>query len=120
LPDDLGEADESLINEVCRSSLLVACLDDSAADAFVHFSAGVVAARPSAGAAKRKLNRLVIMAVAKESQASDALSESAVRTARTVRIVKLLDIEAEVLRYGRHYTDWLASQEEKRGIDEPG
>lgn len=119
LPDDLGEADESLVNEVCRSSLLVTCLHGSSLDAFVHFAAGVVAAHPSAGAAKRKLNRLVVIALAGDTQ-TDVLAESAVRTAKTVRIVGLEDLETEILRFGRHYSDWLRSQEEdSRGLNEP-
>jgi len=114
LPDDLGEADESLINEVCRCSLLVASLNNTAADSFVHFAAGVVAAHPSAGVAKRKLNRMVVMAMVSRINTEEILAaDGARRTAGVVSVVGLDELETELLRFGRLYTNWLTSQEDE-------
>lgn len=102
-PHSIDEAKESLINEVSQASLMVACLNNSSSDPFIHFVTGVIVSKPTAGAAKRKLGRRVILAVPESISVDDVISDSARRCGNTVKVVACRQLNAELMSYGKMY-----------------
>lgn len=110
--DDIDDAEESLILEVCRSSLVIAFLDGTSSDCLYHFCAGVVVAHPTAGAASRKLVRRVLFVVTGGLSVDEVLADSARRVTRNIRVIHESDLAKELLAFGGRYESWRQEQEE--------
>ena len=102
-PPSLADAEESLANEVCRASLVVASLSSSDSDTFVHFAAGLVVTKPMAGAATEKLRRRVILAVPDTLRIEDVVSDSASRFHGTVKAVRYRGLAQDIVNWGKLY-----------------
>ena len=108
----LAATEPNIVNNVARASLLVAGLNQSPSDSFVHFAAGVIVAHPKAGASRRLLDRRVLLVVPSAKQLSELTADSARRVEPTVRTVTQTDVSAELTRYGTAYQRWDRSQGE--------
>lgn len=109
--DDIYEAGESLVYEVCRSALVVASLDGSATDCLNHFCAGVVVAKPTAGAATRKLYRRVLFVVRGGMRVEDVLAESARKATQNIRLISGSELGREIMNFGKRFEAWRREQE---------
>ena len=107
LPHSLDDAEESLIDDISRSSLMIASLNNSTSDPFVHFATGVFAAKPTTGASSQKLNRRTILAIPDTIRDRDIVSDSAMRCSTIVKVVSFKELNNEFLKFGKNYQRYI-------------
>ena len=115
LGETIEDAGEDLIEEVCRASLLVGGLSGTGEDSFVHFATGVVASRPTAGVARRKLFRRVLLVAESTQRARELSADSARRATNTVRLSSTSGVREEVGRFGENYRRWVRDNRSRPG-----
>lgn len=103
---DLFESSELVIEEVAKSSLLIASVGGISADTFVHFACGIVVSKPKTGVSNRKIMRRVILVVSKQMDKDKILSDSARRASHVVQIVNKGQLNDALIRYGEIYRRW--------------
>lgn len=109
----LDSEQSDLLTAVSSSSLVVAPIDGVASDSFVHFAAGLVAARPKAGVSQSKLYRKILLIVRNAELVPRLIPDSALRVKPTVRAVILSNAVEELSRFGEAYKRWIARMTEK-------
>lgn len=102
------ELNETQLLAAAKASLLVAELDGTEHDAFVHYACGAIVANPKTGVAV-KLPRLVLLLVSPERKAKDLVAEGLSRCTDTVKIVRDNDLIDQVSRYLKKYDTWAQS-----------
>jgi hypothetical protein len=112
--DGIEETTSELVERVAHCSLLVAPLLHHRSDSFVHFSCGVVAAAPMAGASSRRLNRRVLLVVESTTGSERLVSNSATRVSQIVRVITPNMLAQELTNYGQLFRRWRERQESDR------
>jgi len=104
-------ADERLIRRAASANLLVASVDGTGADAFVHYVCGAIAAKPRAGHGKILPRTVLILeepALHEGSRQSRGLVANSLRRCQdVVRIIQPGDILIETKRFIETYKKWL-------------
>ncbi len=103
-------SEESALTRVAQTSFLIAPLDLRPSDSFVHFAAGVVAAKPMAGASKQKLTRRMVKVIRDDIDPSRLVADSARRCKTTVLVTRAEDLAAEMIGIFGNYSKWLRTQ----------
>ena len=111
--ESVSELDDALLNMASSCSLIVAGLHNTDEDAFVHFVAGMLASKPTAGAAQRKLKRRIILVVHDDhKETNSVVSESAVRVRSVIHVVRSSQLSDALSAYGELYESWSAGTDE--------
>jgi len=98
-------ADETNIRRAASAAILFASLDNTSADALVHFVSGAVAARPKAGYAKT-LTRRVFLLEDPAQQPSSLVADSLGRCLDTVSIINIGQVAAVMKAFGEAHLKW--------------
>jgi energy-coupling factor transporter ATP-binding protein EcfA2 len=98
---------EARINrEVMRCSLLIASLDGTEHDAFVHYVCGGIAALPWAGFGNRRLARQVLLVEEPGFGRNRYAADSLRRCADLVQLVELGEVADAALEFVKEYKKW--------------
>ena len=108
LPQSLNDADENLINDILKSSLIIGFVNNTQSDSFIHFATGLVMSKPLAGDAHNKIRRKVILAIQRGLNIKDVVADSAVRCHTTVKVVSPEQINNELLNFAQSYKSYLS------------
>jgi len=96
--------DEGLIRRAASATLLVAALDGTETDAFMHFVSGAVVAVPKAGYGT--LPRRILVVVEPSQDPSDLVADSLRRCHATARVLQPSEVRTEVNSFLQHYQEW--------------
>ena len=107
LPFDTDDLDTSALEEAARASLLVAVLDGTAADVFVHYVCGAIVATPRAGQGDHRLQRQVILITQDGKSKSDVVAKSLRHCTSSVQVVSPEMLVAKSKPHLNKYDVWL-------------
>jgi len=106
----LDEDNLDVLWQVASSSAVVAPLTGTQNDNFAFFSVGMVLARPTAGEARSKLYRRIILHCTVPSVES-TLTTTFRRNHRSIRVTSASTILQELHEFGRRFDNWRMGQE---------
>jgi len=106
LQSDLEDAYKNVLEQASKASLIVAAVDNTPADAFVHYLSGLVVSKPKAGVSRRKLERRVLIVVNDATKPENILCDSARRAHKVVHVTTLAGLNDELLKFGESYRRW--------------
>jgi len=109
LPFDTDDLDTNALDEAARSSLLVAVLDGTAADVFVHYVCGAIVAKPRAGQGDLRLTRQVLLLTQDGKAKSDIIAKSLRHCSSTVQVVSPEQLVVKAKPLLNRYDAWINS-----------
>ena len=106
IPAEHGaDIDDELRRLATSATFLVACLDGTRADSFVHYVCGAIVARPTSGMAKSKLDRRLRLLTSPEQDPDDLVADSA-RKCIEVKLIQPKDVLRETKTFAQSYRRW--------------
>lgn len=99
---DVGADDFELVGS---ASLLVAVLDGTARDMFVHFLCGCVMAKPDVGVIAPRLKRRILLLPRPDQRVADLVADSAVKC-REVKVIRPDRVLTETRQFAAEYRRW--------------
>lgn len=110
---DTDDLDINALEEACRASLLVALLDGTEADVFVHYVAGAIVASPKVGVGMHKFNRHVVILTADGLANSPFLAKGLKLSEDTVVLIGPTSLLAATRPFLDRYDVWSKSSPTK-------
>ncbi|TFH07131.1 MAG: hypothetical protein E4H08_09995 [Candidatus Atribacteria bacterium] len=107
----LSKDDPDVVNAIGSASLLVAHLDGTSDDFFAFFSAGLVIAKPTAGASKSKLRRRMVFLL-DNAELIDSIPAAALKSRSSICYCEASALDKELNQFSNKLTVW------KRRLDE--
>lgn len=104
---DLEQAEENLIQQAARASLLAAALTGAATDALVHYVCGAIVARPKAGYGSTTLDRHVLLLAEPQSAVRELAADSLLRCTNAVVALPEGELRKQIVASGKAYRGWL-------------
>jgi nucleoside 2-deoxyribosyltransferase len=105
-PEDVTNNSDYVLNEVAKSSLVIASVDNTDIDSLVHFACGMVVSKAKSGVAKRKMTRKVILVTNENTKLENIIADSARRASHVIKIVKPHQFNNAIIRFGELYRKW--------------
>ena len=105
-PDEVENNSEYVLDELEKSSLIVASVDNVKIDTVVHFACGMVVSKNKTGASKRKMTRRVVLVTNENTNPENILSDSARRASHVIKIIKPHEFNDAIIRFGEMYRKW--------------
>jgi len=94
------------LNLAARATLVVALLDGTEADAFVHFACGAIVANPKSGVGRHRLTRHVLLLIQDEGVKAKLVAKSLMHCVPSVRVVHPNSLLQEAIPLLEHYKQW--------------
>jgi len=104
---DPDTSEDVLIDQAPRATLLAGVLTGGKLDALLHFVAGAVVARPTAGYGTKSLRRRVFLLGTTGQPARELAADSVVRCTDVVLALEQNAIHDEIVARGRDHRRWL-------------
>jgi hypothetical protein len=98
--------DEVIIDQAVRAALLVAVVTGDQRDALVHFVAGGILARPTAGYSRKTMDRLILITSPVAGSARGLTADGLLRCAANVRTIEPQLLQSAISEYGKRHREW--------------
>ena len=111
IDESLCSTDESITSVISHASLIIGCLSGTKFDNLVHFAAGMVCARPTAGIARKKMRRHVLLLIPENEHSELLIADSARRVTHIVRVAKESELIRSLESFVKLRKQWQTKQE---------